>query len=256
MGRRVAVVTGGARGLGQAIAARLARDGYDIAIIDIVGADETESQVAATGREVASWQADISDAEQVAAVAAEITGRFGHVGVLVNNAGIYPNTPFEALEFDEWRRVLAVNLDAQFLTCKAFVPGMREAGWGRIICISSNACWLQVQGVAHYVASKLGVIGLVRVLATELAPCGITVNAVAPTVTRTPGTDVLARARGADHDRVPTEDEFFDFAAQLQSIKRPAVPEDIAGTVSFLASDDAAFMTGQTLMTDGGAVRV
>jgi NAD(P)-dependent dehydrogenase (short-subunit alcohol dehydrogenase family) len=245
MSKRTAVVTGGARGLGQAIVVRLAQDGCDIAILDTLDAGETKSRVAAAGQKVASWRADISDPAQVAAAAKEISERFGRVGVLVNNAGIYPNTPFESLEFDEWRRVLAVNLDAQFLTCKAFVPGMREAGWGRIVCISSNSCWLQVQGVAHYVASKLGVIGLVRVLATELAAHGITVNAVAPTLTRTPGTD---------DGGVPPE--FFDFAAQLQSIKRPAMPEDVVGTVSFLVGDDAAFMTGQTLMTDGGAVRL
>jgi NAD(P)-dependent dehydrogenase (short-subunit alcohol dehydrogenase family) len=242
---RVAVVTGAAAGIGQAIARRLARDGHRIAIADLAPADETERLVAGAGGESLAMVCDVSSGESVAAFADAVRDRFGGCDVLVANAGIYPLAAFADTSFEDWRRVMSVNLDSLFHLTHAFLPGMRAEGWGRIVALASNGFHTGLEMLVPYVASKGGVIGFVRSLAGEIGADGVTINAIAPTLTRTKGTT------DGPHDELG----WFGKVSALQAIKRTGTPDDIAGAVSFLASDDAAFITGQTLPVDGGLVR-
>jgi NAD(P)-dependent dehydrogenase (short-subunit alcohol dehydrogenase family) len=247
---KVAVISGAANGIGQAFAQRLAQDGAHIVIADMSPAAETVQLVKKAGRDVLAWQGDVSSESSVNALLTEVTARFGRCDILVNCAGIFPSQPFAEMTFTDWRRVQAVNLDSVFLMCAAFVPGMRARKWGRIVNMASSTLGSVVHHLVHYVASKGGVVGFTRALASELGNDGITVNAISPALTRSPGT--LARTPRAGMTSM--EDEFA-FAASLQAIKRPELPADLVGTVSFLTSDDAGFMTGQTLNVDGGRVR-
>jgi NAD(P)-dependent dehydrogenase (short-subunit alcohol dehydrogenase family) len=247
---KVAVITGGANGLGQAFARRLAEDGVHIAIADIEPTDETMELVQQTGREAFACSCDVSSPASVAALAVQVEQRFGRCDILINNAGIYPVQPFEQMRFEDWRRVLSINLDGTFLCSSAFAPGMKQRGWGRIVNLASSTFGSVVTGFTHYVASKGGIIGFTRALATELGPHGITVNAIAPGLTRSPGT--LARSPRAG---IASMEEEFELAANAQAIRRGELPDDLIGAVSFLTSDDAAFITGQTINVDGGRVR-
>jgi NAD(P)-dependent dehydrogenase (short-subunit alcohol dehydrogenase family) len=192
----------------------------------------------------------VSSEESVAAMAKAVNAKFSRVDIVINCAGIFPQKNFEDMTFADWRQVMAINLDGTFLVTAAFVPGMRARKWGRVVSMASSTLGSVVTGFTHYVASKGGIVGFTRALATDLAPYGITVNAIAPGLTRSPGT--VARA---PRPAFKTMDEEFDAVAQMQAIKRVEVPEDLVGAVSFLTSDDAAFMTGQTLNVDGGRVR-
>ena len=247
---KVAVITGGANGLGQAFARRLAEDGAHIAIADTQPAEETVQLVQQAGREALGYRCDVSSPASVKAFAAQVEKRFGRCDILVNNAGIYPNQAFDQMTFEDWRRVLSINLDGTFLVSAAFAPGMTQRGWGRIVNLASSTFGSVVTGFAHYVASKGGIIGFTRALATELGPHGVTVNAIAPGLTRSPGS--LARS---PRPGLASMEEEFVLAANAQAIKRGELPDDLVGAVSFLTSDDAAFITGQTLNVDGGRVR-
>jgi 3-oxoacyl-[acyl-carrier protein] reductase len=169
---------------------------------------------------------------------------FGRCDILVNNAGIYPNVPFDEVDYALWQKVMRVNLDSQFLMVKGVLGLMREGGWGRIVNLTSNSIGLVIPGLTHYMASKAGVIGFTRGLANDVAGYGITVNAVGPTASLTPG--------GMEN----IQREHIEALAQNQAIKRPGGPQDIVGTVLFLAGEDSAWVTGQTIMADGGLVRL
>jgi NAD(P)-dependent dehydrogenase (short-subunit alcohol dehydrogenase family) len=247
---KVAVVTGGAGGIGQAFAKRLAEEGVHIAIADLGDAAETVKLVQAAGRDAIAVKCDVASEQSVAAMAKAVNAKFNHVDIVINCAGIFPQKNFDEMTFADWRQVLSINLDSVFLVTAAFVPGMRTRKWGRVISMASSTLGSVVTGFTHYVASKGGIVGFTRGLATDLAPYGITVNAIAPGLTRSPGTLLRAPRPG-----FKTMDDEFNAVAQMQAIKRVEVPEDLVGAVSFLTSDDAAFMTGQTLNVDGGRVR-
>ena len=243
---RVAVVTGGAAGIGQACAVRLARDGHRVAIADLAAAAETEAMIAADGGACFFARCDISDAASVAAFAEEVQARYGRCDVLLACAGIYPVAHLSETSWELWRQVMSVNVDSLFHLAKAFVPGMVERGFGRVIAISSTVFHTGTPRFAAYTTSKGAVIGFVRALATEVGPAGVTVNSIAPSLTRTAGTTA------------GPQDElgWFDATREAQAIKRTQEPADLVGAVSFFASDDAAFITGQTLPVDGGLTRV
>ena len=247
---KVAVITGGANGIGQAFAKRLAEDGVHIAIADLAPGDQTVQLVEQAGRQALACQCDVTAQDSVAAMAAQVQQKFGRCDILVNCAGIYPQQDFEQMRFEDWRRVLSINLDSVFLVSAAFASGMKQRGWGRIVNLASSTLGSVVTGFVHYMSSKAGIVGFTRALASELGPYGVTVNAISPGLTRSPGT--LARK---PRPGMANMDEEFAFAATMQAIKRPEVPDDLVGTVSYLTSDDAAFITGQTLNVDGGRVR-
>jgi NAD(P)-dependent dehydrogenase (short-subunit alcohol dehydrogenase family) len=247
---KVAIITGAANGIGQAFARRLAEDGVHIAIVDLFDGKDTVKLVEAAGRQALAVKCDVSSETSVAAMAKEVQSKFSHVDIVINCAGVFPQMNFPEMTFADWRKVLSTNLDGTFLVTAAFVPGMRSRKWGRVVNMASSTLGSVVTGFAHYVASKGGIVGFTRALATDLAPDGITVNAIAPGLTRSPGTLVREPRPG-----FKTMDDEFNAVAQMQAIKRVEEPADLVGAVSFLTSDDAAFMTGQTLNVDGGRVR-
>ncbi|MDQ2852781.1 MAG: SDR family oxidoreductase [Actinomycetota bacterium] len=249
---KVAVVTGGARGLGRATAVRLAENGYDIAIADITEPTETAIAIRALGVRALPIRCDVSIPTDVAAAIRAVENELGCCDVMVNNAAIYPRRPFEDVDLELWERTLAVNLTSVFLFCKAVVPGMIERGFGRIINLTSNTVGLPVEGVTHYVTSKAAIIGFTRSLASEVGRHGITVNCVAPGATPTEGMLAGHDSPDARKQRM----QLFENMAHQQAVKRLANPNDVAGAVAWLASDAASFVSAQTLVVDGGLVRL
>lgn len=241
---RVAVVSGAANGFGRAVCLELGRRGAAVVAVDIADTDGVVADIKALGADSIGLQADLSDPSAVTAITADMLGFGGQVDILVNNAGVIASKDVFELEFADWKRLQGINVDSQFLMAKAVMGSMRDQGWGRIVNFSSNSLGLAVPGLVHYMASKAAVIGFTRALATDLAPFGITVNAVCPTVTRTPG------------GLRSISEEKFEMVPRMQAIKRPGQVEDIVGTVCFLTSDDSAFLTGQTIVADGGLMRV
>jgi 3-oxoacyl-[acyl-carrier protein] reductase/pyridoxal 4-dehydrogenase len=237
---RVAIVTGAGQGIGRAIAEKLSQEGASVVVADINTDTATKTAADIGGL---AHTVDVSNEEQVAGLINTTISNYGKVDVLVNDAAIVPFTPWDDLDFAEWRRIMSVNLDGVYLTSRAVYPHMKEAGYGRIVNIASNVLVAGTPNLAHYVASKGGVFGFTRALATELGRYGITVNAVAPGLTASEG--VLAGRHA----------EAFDFVVSLQAIPRRAVPPDIAPAVAFLASEESAWITGAMIVADGGHTR-
>jgi len=239
---RVAVVTGAAQGIGRAIAERLAADGATVAVVDLNEAGAKKVAKAIGGKAFAVG-ADIGDEASVARLFKAVIKKAGKLDVLVNAAAIVPFVKWDELDFAEWRRVHRVNLDGLFLMCKAGSDLMRQNGYGRIVNICSNSIFAGTPNMAHYVATKGGVMTFSRALATELGGYKITVNCVAPGLTDTEG------VQASPHK------EAFGFVEMLQAIKGIGTPKDIAPAVAFLASEEAHWITGQTLAVDAGMVR-
>jgi NAD(P)-dependent dehydrogenase (short-subunit alcohol dehydrogenase family) len=240
---RTAVVTGGSAGIGQEIARRLAAEGADIAVADLSPADETRELVAATGRRFFSDKVDISDEDAIRGFATRVRSELGGVDVLVNNAAVVLLADMDHVTFEEWRRTFAVNVDGAFLTTQAFLPDLKASGAGRVINITSSSYWTPPPPFVSYVSAKGALNGFTSVLAANLAPHDITVNGVAASLVRT--------AAAVEN----TDDFFFEQTVQGQDIKRVQMPADVSGVVAFLASDDAAFITGQITVADGGSTR-
>lgn len=239
---RVAIVTGAAQGIGAAAAERLASEGATVAFVDINQAG-AEAKAKAVGGDAFALGCDIGDEASVAALHQAVLDKCGKIDVLVNAAAIVPFVPWDDLTFDEWRRVLRVNLDGLYLMCRASSDAMRKGGYGRIVSLCSNSIFAGTPNMAHYVASKGGVMTFSRALATELGGSKITVNCVAPGLTDTEGVQAS-----------PHKDA-FDFVEMLQAIKGHGTPLDIVPAIAFLASEEAHWITGQTLNVDAGMVR-
>ena len=233
---RVAIVTGAAQGIGKAIADKLADEGAIVVVADING----EGAQAAAPEGGMGMQVDVSKEDDVKRMVDETVGAYGKLDILVNNAAIVPFKAWDEVDFAEWRRIMAVNLDGTFLTCHYGHKPMREAGYGRIVNIASNVILAGTPNLAPYVASKGGVFAFTRALAREIGQHGITVNSVAPGLTETEG--VMA----SPHK------EAFEFVQMLQAIPRRGVAADIAPAVAFLASEEAGWITGQMLVSDAG----
>jgi NAD(P)-dependent dehydrogenase (short-subunit alcohol dehydrogenase family) len=236
---RVAVVTGAAGVFGGEICVALARAGAEVVGVDRVPADATEERVTEAGGSWTFITADLTSPADVANVRDITDETFGRADIIVNNAGIAPVQDIDGHGYELWQKVLAVNLDAQFLMISSFLPLMKRNSWGRIVNIASSSIEAPTRGHAAYKASKMGVIGLTRAVAADTAEFGIRVNAVSPPFMETP----LLPDRGGT---------YTDSIVQRQAIKRLGAPADAVGLVAFLTSDHADFITGQSIYADGG----
>jgi len=229
---KVAIVTGGAQGIGAAIAAGLREAGAEVVVVDL-------------NPPAAGIRADVSSEEDVARMVEETLARHGRIDILVNNAGLYASLPMRAfaeIPLEEWRRVMDVNVASMFLTCRAVVPALREQGGGRIVNISSGTPFRGVPFLLHYVTSKGAIVAFTRALAKELGRDRILVNCVAPGFTMSEG--VLAHPEVVEQLR--------DVSVAARTLQRDQVPEDVAGAVVFLCGPGSDFVTGQTVVIDGG----
>jgi pyridoxal 4-dehydrogenase len=238
---RVAIVTGAAQGIGRAIAEKLDAEGATVVIADLnlEGAEQAASAL----ERGAALEVDVSSEGSVAAMVDRVLADHGRVDALVNNAAIVPFIAWDDVDLAHWQKIIDTNLTSVYLCSRAVWGPMREAGYGRITNVASNTVMAGTPNMAAYVAAKGGVWGFTRALATEVGGHGITVNAVAPGLTASDG--VLASPHA----------EAFDFVQSLQAIPRRGEPADIAPTVAFLCSEEAAWVTGQMIVVDGGHTR-
>lgn len=243
---RVAIVTGGAMGIGRAIADAMAAQGASVVIADRRGAQEAATSLTDAGHRAIGVTADVTSEDDTRAMVEHTVAELGGLDVLVNNAGIYASLdpgPFEDIDVDTWRSVFDVNVLGMFLACRAAVGPLRERGGGRIINLASGTPFKGVPYLLHYVSSKGAVVAMTRALAKELGADGILVNAIAPGFTM---------SEGVQANPVQLE-KLTEISRNARTLQRDQYPEDIVGAAVFFASDDAAFITGQSLVVDGGA---
>ena len=245
---RVAIITGGGHGIGKAYAARLAAEGAKVVIAELDGAGgiAVAAELTAQGREAIAVQTDVANEASVNNMAQQTILRFGRIDVLVNNAAIFATvpmsrSPFDQISVDEWDRMMSVNVKGTWLASRAVVPQMRKQAYGKIINVSSGTALKGSPSRIHYVTSKAGILGFTKTLANEVGKDGICVNCVAPGSTlseENPDDDIL---------------KMRSQAANARALKRVQTPEDLTGAVVFFASADSDFITGQTLVVDGGS---
>jgi 3-oxoacyl-[acyl-carrier protein] reductase len=241
---KVAIVTGGAKGLGRTFALKLAGEGAKVMVVtrkDMDNLRETVRQIEAAGGKADLFQADVAREEDTLAMASATADRFGRIDILINNAAIYDGIkrrPFHEIDLAEWDLVMSVNVKGAFLATRAVFPSMKAQGYGKIVNLASEVFFTGSNGFAHYVASKGGIIGLSRALAVELGPHNICINCVAPGFTDTEASRGLADVSRYDTSKTP--------------LRRLEKPDDLSGAVLFLASAESDFITGQTLLVDGG----
>jgi 3-oxoacyl-[acyl-carrier protein] reductase len=249
---KVAVVTGAARGIGQAIALRFAQEGARVALLDLQDTAQTESLCRATGSSVMGLLTDVSQKQSIAEAINHILDKWGKIDIWVNNAGIFDNTPLTELSEERWDQVADVNYKSMFLCAQLVAPHMLAQRWGRLINIASMAAKVAFPDEVAYCSTKSAVVGLTRALGVELGPHGITVNAICPGPIQT---DMLKNTHQSLADRHGTTLEAWD-AQILKTIPvgRYGQPSDVAALAAFLASDDAAFVNAQAINIDGGMV--
>ncbi len=241
---KVAIVTGGAKGLGRAFAVRLAEEGARVMVVtrkDMDNLKDTVKLIEDLGGKATMFQADVSKEADTLAMAEEALKAFGRIDILVNNAAVYDGIrrkPFYEIDPAEWDLVMAVNVKGAFLSARAVFPCMKEQGYGKIVNLASEVFFTGSHGFAHYVSSKGGIIGLTRALAVELGPYNICINCVAPGFTDTEASRGLGDVNQYDTSKTP--------------LRRLEKPDDLTGAAVFLASAESDFITGQTLLVDGG----
>lgn len=242
---RTIIITGGAAGIGRAYATGFIQEGANVVIADIDSgaAKQAVHEIEAEGGKALALTVDVSDVQATEAMTKATLDRFGRIDGLVNNAAIairvkHINAPLEELPVEEWDRVIAVNLRGPFLCCRAVLPHMKAQRYGKILNISSGTFFNGRPNISNYVASKGGVIGITRSLANEVGDYGITVNCIAPGLTAS--------------ETENTPDEVWELRVPQRSIKRVETPEDLVGAAIYLMSADSDFMTGQTMVIDGG----
>jgi 3-oxoacyl-[acyl-carrier protein] reductase len=250
---KTALVTGAARlgGLGHAFSKALAASGADVLIADVLDATESASVIARnSGRKVLAVRCDLTNEVEIRGLRVIAEREFGSCDIVVHNAGVYYSSrPIEEIDGAEWRRTMAINLDALCFLAQTFIPGMKRRGWGRFIGISSTTYHAGIGERTHYIASKAGMIGFIRSLAREVGDFGVTVNALAPGLVKTE--ESLSTTLPMDDPAGP-----WELIRRQQCIRKTLVPENIAAPLVFLASDDSAYITGQTLLVDAGWQRV
>jgi 3-oxoacyl-[acyl-carrier protein] reductase len=235
----VVLVTGAAQGIGRAIALAFAERGAQVIATDLTPPHKTVERI---GPGAHAFQLDVTQEEDWRSLSLG-SRDLGGVDIVVNNAGYFPNRSIDELDLPTWRKTMATNLDSHFLSAKYFLPAMRKKKWGRFVGISSNMVGLAITGMSHYITTKMGIIGFMRGLANDVANDGITANAVLPGLTNTVAT-------------APQSEEQKRAIWEQQAIKRLGEPEDVTGAVLFLTSDEAAFITGQSIVVDGGQYRI